>query len=69
MAKKEQFVEAFRKTFEDFGYRGLTDETIENAVQLALKGEVGENVLAMFIQGWLDGEYSDLKPTAEELFK
>ena len=67
--RRNLIIKAFKATLVDFGYRTLTDEQTETAIRAALAGNVEHSVIARFIHGWLDGEFADLKPECERLFK
>lgn len=69
MTRKEQIIDVFWKSLVGFGYENLTREETEEAIRLALSDNVEGDVIAMFIHGWLNGEFSALKPECEQLFR
>ena len=68
--RQAQIVRAFQATLVSFGYATLTGEITEAAIRKALKGkdEVQGDIIAMFIHGWLNDDFADLKPECEELW-
>lgn len=67
----QEVVGAMRKDLVEFGYSSLTFEQTEQALEQALDAtpKEGLNITAMFIYGWLEDEYKDLKPMIAQLRK
>lgn len=66
-----EVVTTMQKDLVEFGYSSLTFEQTEKALEQALDAtsREGLNIVAMFIYGWLEDEYKDLKPMISQLRK